>query len=127
VDNSAGGRNPVKIDAAQRRAGDKPLPPRQRETYLNHRRYSLMKVGTSAIAFAISAILMGAASSNARAQTTTTDVTTAPGKIGESETVKMTATVVSIDLGSRDLLLIDSKGKMHKVNVIDQARNLDQV
>jgi hypothetical protein len=85
-----------------------------------------MKVGTSTIAFAISAILIGAAPLAARAQATA-EVTSAPGKVGLSQTVKMTATVVSIDLGSRDLLLIDSQGKMHKVNVSDQARNLDQV
>jgi hypothetical protein len=86
-----------------------------------------MKVGTSTIAIAISAILIGTAPLGALAQTTTSDRTTAPGKVRASETVKMTATVVSIDMGSRDLLLIDSKGKMHKVNVSDQARNLDQV
>jgi hypothetical protein len=85
-----------------------------------------MKVGTSTIAFAISAILIGATPLAARAQATA-EVTSAPGKVGLSQTVKMTATVVSIDLGSRDLLLIDSQGKMHKVNVSDQARNLDQV
>jgi hypothetical protein len=86
-----------------------------------------MKVGTSTIALAISAILMGIAPLAARAQTTTSEVTRAPGKVATSQTVKMTATVVSIDLASRDLVLTDSKGKMHKVNVSDQARNLDQV
>jgi hypothetical protein len=86
-----------------------------------------MKVGTATIAFAISAILIGAAPLAARAQTATGDVTTAPGKLGVSETVKMTATVVLIDMSSRDLVLIDSQGKMHKVNVSDQVRNLDQV
>jgi len=86
-----------------------------------------MKVGTFTIAFAISTILIGAAPLAARAQTTTADVTAAPGKIGVSETVKMTATVVLIDMGTRDLVLIDSQGKMHKVNVSDQVRNLDQV
>jgi len=86
-----------------------------------------MKVGTSTIAFAVSAILIGAAPPATRAQTATSEVTSAPGKVGASHTVKMTATVVSIDLGSRDLLLTDSKGKMHKVNVSDEARNLDQV
>ena len=86
-----------------------------------------MKVGTSTIALAISAILIGAAPFAARAQTTTADVTTAPGKLGMSETVKMTATVVLIDMGSRDVVLIDSHGKMHKINVSDQVRNLDQV
>jgi len=86
-----------------------------------------MKVGTFTIAIAVAAILIGAAPPAARAQTATADVATAPGKVGASETVKMTATIVSIDLGSRDLLLIDSQGKMHKVNVGDQVRNLDQV
>jgi hypothetical protein len=86
-----------------------------------------MNVGTPTIAFAISAILIGAAPLAARAQTGTAEVTTAPGKVGASRTYKVTATVVSIDLGSRDLVLIDSKGKMHQVNVSDQARNLDQV
>jgi hypothetical protein len=86
-----------------------------------------MKVGTSMIAVAIASILIGAAPFAARAQTTTSSSTTAPGKVGMSETVKMTATVVLIDPGSRDLVLIDSQGKMHKINVSDQARNLDQV
>jgi len=86
-----------------------------------------MKVGTSMLAFAISAILIGAAPLAARAQTATADLTTAPGKVGVSETIKMTATVVLIDIGSRDVTLIDSQGKMHTVNVSDQARNLDQV
>jgi hypothetical protein len=86
-----------------------------------------MKFGTSTIAFAISASLIGTAPLAVRAQTTTTGVTTAPGKIGESETVKMTATVVLIDMASRDLVLIDTQGKMHKVNVSDQVKNLDQV
>ncbi len=86
-----------------------------------------MKVGTSTIALAISAILMGITPLAARAQTTTSEVTRAPGKVETSQTTKMTATVVSIDLTTRDLVLTDSKGKMHKVNVSDQARNLDQV
>lgn len=86
-----------------------------------------MKVGISVIALAISSILIGAAPLAARAQTTTSSSTTGPGKLGMSETVKMTATVVLIDAGSRDLVLIDSQGRMHKVNVSDQARNLDQI
>jgi hypothetical protein len=86
-----------------------------------------MKVGTSMIALAISAILLGAAPYVARAQTTSTAMTTAPGKVGASQTVKMTATVVQIDLATRDLVLIDSQGKMHQVTVSAHARNLDQV
>jgi len=66
-----------------------------------------MKVGTSTIALAISAILIGIAPLAARAQTTTSEVTRAPGKVATSQTVKMTATVVSIDLASRDLVLTD--------------------
>jgi hypothetical protein len=98
-----------------------------KESNLNNRRYPTMKVSIATVAFAISAILIGAAPLAARAQTTSTEMTTAPGKGGASQTVKMTATVVQIDLATRDLLLIDSQGKMHKVNVSDQARNLDQV
>ncbi len=86
-----------------------------------------MKVGTSTIALAISAILISTMPLAARAQTPTVDVASAPGKVRASGTVKMTATVLSIDMGSRDVLLMDSQGKLHTVNVSDQARNLDQV
>jgi len=86
-----------------------------------------MKVRTSTIALAISAILIGAAPLAARAQKATADGTSAPGKVQASESVKMTATVLSIDMGSRDVLLMDTQGKLHTVNVSDQARNLDQV
>jgi hypothetical protein len=86
-----------------------------------------MKVGTSILAPAISAILIGVTPLAASAQSATTQVASAPGKVGAAQTIKMTATVVSIDMGSRDLVLTDSKGKMHKVNVSAEARNLDQV
>jgi hypothetical protein len=86
-----------------------------------------MKGGTSTITFAILAILIGSAPFASRGQTATTGVSTTPGKVEASGTVTMTATVVLIDMASRDVVLIDSKGKMHKVNVSDQARNLDQV
>jgi hypothetical protein len=86
-----------------------------------------MKVGTSTIALAISAILIGTAPLIARAQKATADVASAPGKVQASGTIKMTATVLSIDMGSRDVLLMDSQGKLHTINVSDQARNLDQV
>ena len=86
-----------------------------------------MSVGTSTFAFAISAIMISTTPLAARAQTPTVDVTSAPGKVRASGTVKMTATVLSIDMGSRDVLLMDSQGKLHTVNVSDQARNLDQV
>jgi hypothetical protein len=86
-----------------------------------------MKVGTSILASAISAILIGITPLAASAQSATTQVASAPGKVGAAQTIKMTATVVSIDMGSRDLVLTDSKGKMHKVNVSAEARNLDQV
>jgi len=85
-----------------------------------------MKVGTSTIAFAISAILISAAPLAARAQATT-EVARSPGKVEVSQTIKMTATVVAIDLAIRDVTLIDSQGRFHTVNVGDQARNLDQV
>jgi Cu/Ag efflux protein CusF len=86
-----------------------------------------MKVGTSTIALAISAILICAGPLAARAQKATEEVASAPGKVQASETVKMTASVLSIDMGSRDVLLMDTQGKLHTVNVSDQARNLDQL
>ena len=86
-----------------------------------------MNIGKSTIALAISATLLGAAPLAVRAQTTTSAVAKAPGKAAVSETTKMTATVVLIDMGTRDVTLIDSQGKMHKINVSDQARNLDQL
>jgi len=62
-----------------------------------------------------------------RAHTGTADVATALDKVRASETIKMTASVLSIDMGSRDVLLMDSQGRLHTINVSDQARNLDQV
>jgi Cu/Ag efflux protein CusF len=86
-----------------------------------------MRVGAPSFAFAVSAMLIGAAPLAAHAQTTTSSVTTETGKAGASATTKMTATVVSIDVASREVVLIDSNGKTHNINVSDQARNLDQV
>ncbi len=86
-----------------------------------------MKVGTSTIAIAISVILIGAAPLAARAQAGTAEVATAPGKVRASETMKMTASVLSIDTDSRDVLLMDSQGKLHTITVSDQARNFDQL
>jgi hypothetical protein len=86
-----------------------------------------MKVAASTIALAIFAVLIGAAPLAARAQTAATNVASAPGKVRASGTLRMTATVLSIDMGSRDVLLMDAQGKLLTVNVSDQARNLDQV
>jgi hypothetical protein len=86
-----------------------------------------MKVGAPSFAFTVSAMLIGAVPLAAHAQTTTSSVTTEAGKAGASATTKMTATVVSIDVATRDVVLIDSNGKIHNINVSDQARNLDQV
>jgi hypothetical protein len=70
---------------------------------------------------------MGSAPRAARAQPATVDVETTPGKIRASGSVKMTATVLSIDMGSREVLLMDSQGKLHTINVSDEVRNLDRV
>jgi hypothetical protein len=86
-----------------------------------------MKVGRTLLAFALSAILIGAAPPPSRAQTETPDVKPAPDKIRAGGTVQMTATVLSIDMGSREVVLMDSQGKLHTINVSDEARNLDQV
>ncbi|HEY2462626.1 MAG TPA: hypothetical protein VGI32_01085 [Steroidobacteraceae bacterium] len=86
-----------------------------------------MKAAASTIALAIIAILIDAAPLAANAQTAVTNVTSAPGKLRAGGTLRMTATVLSIDMGSRDVLLMDAQGKLLTVNVSDQARNLDQV
>lgn len=86
-----------------------------------------MKAGISTTALAISAILLCMTPLAARAQAATASLTSAPGKVRASGTIKITATVVSVDTGSRDVLLVDEQGKMHTLNVTDQARNLDQV
>jgi hypothetical protein len=86
-----------------------------------------MKIATTTTGLVIAALLISAAPLAAYAQSTSTSATNAPGNVAMSQTVKMTATVVLIDMGSRDVVLIDSNGKMHRVNVSDQARNLDQV
>jgi Cu/Ag efflux protein CusF len=86
-----------------------------------------MNIGTFTIAIAVSAILIGAVPPAVRAQTTTSAVAKTPGKAEASQTTKMTATVVMIDMSTRDVTLTDSQGKMHTVNVSDQARNLDQL
>jgi hypothetical protein len=86
-----------------------------------------MKIGTSTVAIAISMILIGAAPRTAHAQTGTAEVAAAPGKVRASETMKMTASVLSIDTDSRDVLLMDSQGKLHTITVSDQVRNFDQL
>lgn len=86
-----------------------------------------MRAGTSTIAWAIFAILIGGAPFTARAQTAATNVASAPGKVRASSTLKMTATVLSIDMASREVLLMDAQGKLLTVNVSNQARNLGQV
>jgi hypothetical protein len=86
-----------------------------------------MKVAASKIALAVIAILICAAPLAANAQTAAANVASAPGKLRAAGTLRMTATVLSIDMGSRDVLLMDAQGKLLTVNVSDQARNLDQV
>jgi hypothetical protein len=86
-----------------------------------------MKIGTSTIALAISAVLIGLTPLAVQAQAASSEVTSAPGKVGVSHSVKMTATVSSIDMGTREVLLTDEKGKQHRVTVSEEARNLGQV
>lgn len=86
-----------------------------------------MKAAASTIALATIAILIDTAPLAASAQTATTNLATAPGKLRAGGTLRMTATVLSIDMGSHDVLLMDAQGRLLTVNVSDQARNLDQV
>ena len=94
-----------------------------------------MKLGITAIALAISTVLIGTAALSAHAQTaatvtsgnTTTTVASAPGKVKAVQTTKMTATVLSINMSSREVTLMDMNGKLHPIDVSEDARTLDQV
>ena len=97
-----------------------------------------MKLGTTAIALAISTVLVGTAALTAQAQTattttssgsttTTTTMSSAPGKVKAVQTTTMTATVLSLNMSYRQVTLMDTAGKLHTVDVSEQARNLDQV
>src|SRR5271165_3412070 len=86
-----------------------------------------MKIGTTAIALAISTVLVGAAPLTVSAQTTNATMTAAPGKVKANVTTKMYATVLSINMSSREVQLMDQNGKLHNVSVSEDARNLGQV
>lgn len=86
-----------------------------------------MKVGTIAIAFVISTGLVGAAPLAAFAQTGTATMTSAPGKVKASQTIKMYATVVAINYSYREVTLMDENGKLHDITAGDEVRNFDQV
>jgi hypothetical protein len=86
-----------------------------------------MKVGTMAIAFAISAFSIGASSLTASAQTGNATVTSTPNGVRSKVTIKMYATVLSINMDTREVLLMDQNGKLHNITVSDEARNLGQV
>lgn len=91
-----------------------------------------MKFGTTAIALAISTALVGTAALTAQAQTpsaatTTTDVTAMQGKVKAVQTTTMTATVLSVNMSYREVVLMDTAGKLHTLDVSNDVRNLDQV
>ncbi|NUX52797.1 hypothetical protein [Paraburkholderia youngii] len=50
-----------------------------------------------------------------------------PGKVTATSTVKTTSTVVSIEPGTRTVVLKDAKGKVVQVVVGEEARNFDQI
>jgi Cu/Ag efflux protein CusF len=88
-----------------------------------------MKIGRTSIALVVSTVLVSAAAIRVYAQTpdTTTKLVTEPGKLKATQTTKETFTILSIDSGSRDVLLMGSNGKLHTVNAGDQVRNFDQL
>ncbi|CAG4893637.1 hypothetical protein [Paraburkholderia gardini] len=55
------------------------------------------------------------------------DVTSAPGKVSVTGTVKTTSTVVGIEPDTRTVWLRDPKGKVVQVVVGEEARNFDQI
>jgi Cu/Ag efflux protein CusF len=86
-----------------------------------------MKVGTMAIAFVISTLSIGASSLTASAQNATATVSSAPNGVRSKVTVKMYATVLSINTDTREVLLMDQNGKLHNITVSEDARNFGQV
>lgn len=54
-------------------------------------------------------------------------VTSAPGKVSASGTVKTVSTVVGIEADTRTVWLKDGKGKVVQVAVGEEARNFDQL
>jgi hypothetical protein len=81
-----------------------------------------MHVAASSIALTVLAII-GTVPLAAGAQTAAANVASAPGKVRASRALQMTATVLSIDMGSQDVLLMDAQGKLLTVNVNDQTKN----
>jgi hypothetical protein len=55
------------------------------------------------------------------------DVTSAPGKVSVTGTVKTRSTIVGIEPGTRTVWLKDAKGKIVELVVGDEARNFDQL
>lgn len=54
-------------------------------------------------------------------------VTSAPGKVSVTGTIKTTSTIVGIEPGTRTVWLKDAKGKVVQLVVGDEARNFDQL
>ncbi|CAE6869362.1 hypothetical protein [Paraburkholderia domus] len=54
-------------------------------------------------------------------------VTSAPGKVSVTGTIKTTSTIVGIEPGTRTVWLKDAKGKIVQLVVGDEARNFDQL
>jgi Cu/Ag efflux protein CusF len=89
-----------------------------------------MKFNPTTTALLISGALALAAPLAAQAQqplTTNTTVATAPGKAMATQTTKASATVVSLDAGTRTVSLKTATGKVFDLVAGPEVRNFDQI
>ncbi|MBB5417490.1 hypothetical protein [Paraburkholderia atlantica] len=75
----------------------------------------------------IAAALVCVANTGFAQTETPVTVQSEPGKVTATSTVKTTSTVVSIEPGTRTVVLKDAKGKVVQVVVGEEARNFDQI
>jgi hypothetical protein len=81
-----------------------------------------MQVAVPTLALAILAMI-GTAPLAAGAQTAAAIVASAPSKVRASGTLRMTATVLSIDTHNQNVLLMDAQGKLLNLNVNERTKN----
>jgi hypothetical protein len=76
----------------------------------------------------ISLVLLGAAMTTASmAQTTTSDVTRAPGKVTATKSVEITADITALDAATRGVTLKGPEGNVVELTAGPELRNFDQL
>ncbi len=89
-----------------------------------------MKTDTVQIAIAIAGVLAFGAPLAAQAQkapSTTTELTTSPGRATVTERTSGSVMIASINRATRDILLKDANGKMIEIQASPEVRNFDQL